>query len=214
MGTIIGGGHEAGGLYYLDWCGSSSLVASHLSISPIQHHCHLGHPSHKNLKLLVPSCCQVDSLQCEACQLSKHHRVPFVPRHESCLSSAFHLVHYAIWGPINSPSLLGYTYFVIFVEDYSMKEMFELFSIFKSFFMEIKTQFNASLRIFRSDNAREYFHKSLSEFFYDHGIIHQSSYAHTPQQNGVVERKLRHLLEVTAYKCSFVSNECSQIILQ
>ena len=148
MGTIIGGGHEAGGFYYLDWCGSSSLVASHLSISPIQHHCHLGHPSHKNLKLLVPSCCQVDSLQCEACQLSKHHRVPFVPRHESCLSSAFHLVHYAIWGPINSPSLLGYTYFVIFVEDYSMKEMFELFSIFKSFFMEIKTQFNALLRIF------------------------------------------------------------------
>ena len=32
---IIGGGHEAGGLYYLDWCGSSSLVASHLSILPL-----------------------------------------------------------------------------------------------------------------------------------------------------------------------------------
>lgn len=32
---IIGGGHEAGGLYYLDRCGSSRLVASHLSISPL-----------------------------------------------------------------------------------------------------------------------------------------------------------------------------------
>ena len=32
---IIGGGHEANGLYYLDRCGSSCLVASHLSISPI-----------------------------------------------------------------------------------------------------------------------------------------------------------------------------------
>ena len=32
---IIGGGHEADGLYYLDWHGSSSLVASHLSISPL-----------------------------------------------------------------------------------------------------------------------------------------------------------------------------------
>ena len=63
--------------------------------------------------------------------------------------------------------------------------------------MEIKTQFNASLRIFQYNNAREYFHTSLSQFFYDHGIIHQSSCPHTPQQNGVVECKMRHLLEVT-----------------
>ena len=30
-GKIIGGGHEVDGLYYLDWCGSSNLVASHFS---------------------------------------------------------------------------------------------------------------------------------------------------------------------------------------
>ena len=41
---IIGGGHEGDGLYYLDWRGSSSLVAFHLSISPLQHHRSLGHP--------------------------------------------------------------------------------------------------------------------------------------------------------------------------
>ena len=34
-GKIIGGGHEAGGLYYLDRCDSSRLVASYLSISPL-----------------------------------------------------------------------------------------------------------------------------------------------------------------------------------
>ena len=28
-----------------------------------------------------------------------------------------------------------------------------------------------------------------------HGILHQSSYAYTPQQNGVAERKNRHLVE-------------------
>ena len=44
-GKIIGGGHEVDGLYYLDWRGSSSLVASHWSISPLQHHRSLGHPS-------------------------------------------------------------------------------------------------------------------------------------------------------------------------
>ena len=35
MRKIIGGGHEADGLYYLDWHGSSNLVAFHLSISPL-----------------------------------------------------------------------------------------------------------------------------------------------------------------------------------
>ena len=35
MGKIIGGGHEAGGIYYLDWRGSSNLVASHFSILPL-----------------------------------------------------------------------------------------------------------------------------------------------------------------------------------
>jgi len=45
-------------LYYLDRRGSSSLVASHLSISPLQNHCRLGHPSIKNLKLVL-SCHQL-----------------------------------------------------------------------------------------------------------------------------------------------------------
>ena len=113
--------------------------------------------------------------------------VPFASRRKSSVSSPFHLVHYDIWGPINAPSLLGFRYFIIFVDDYSrvtylylLKERFELYSIFKSFYMEKKTQFNASLRIFWSNNAREYFHTSLSQFFDDHGIIHQSSCPHTP----------------------------------
>ena len=32
---ILNGEHEADGLYYLDWHGSSNLMASHLSISPL-----------------------------------------------------------------------------------------------------------------------------------------------------------------------------------
>ena len=110
--------------------------------------------------------------------------------------SPFHLVHSDIWGPINTPSLLGFRYFVIFIDDYSrvtylylMKKRSELYSIFKSFYMEIKTQFNALLCIFRSDNAREYFHTSWSQFFDDHDIIHQSSCPHTPQQNGIAGAK-------------------------
>ncbi|RVW32142.1 Retrovirus-related Pol polyprotein from transposon RE1 [Vitis vinifera] len=47
------------------------------------------------------------------------------------------------------------------------------------------------------DNAREYFSAPFTSFMSHHGILHQSSCAHTPQQNGVAERKNRHLVETT-----------------
>ena len=99
---------------------------------------------------------------CEACQLSKHHRVSFVPRIDKRASSFFELVHSDIWGPINIVSN-KFQYFVTFVDDYShmtwlflMKARSELLSIFKLFEKEIKTQFNKKVQVLHSDNAREY----------------------------------------------------------
>ena len=66
-GRKIGGVHGADRLYYLDQCGSSQLVALQPSVSPLHHHCRLGHPSLQTLKSLVPSCSQIESLSCEAC---------------------------------------------------------------------------------------------------------------------------------------------------
>ena len=76
-----------------------------------------------------------------------------------------------------------------------MKTRAELFSIFTKFPTEIRTQFNTSIRILRSDNAKEYYSMPFSSFMSSHGILHRSSCAYTPQQNGVVQRKNRHLVE-------------------
>ncbi|TYJ97057.1 Beta-galactosidase [Cucumis melo var. makuwa] len=48
----------------------------------------------------------------------------------------------------------------------------------------------------KRDNGREFQNHNLSEFLASKGIVHQNSCAYTPQQNGVAERKNRHLLEV------------------
>ena len=61
----------------------------------------------------------------------------------------------------------------------------------------IKTQFHTQIQVLRTDNGREYFNFILGKFLAAHGIIHHSSCVDTPQQNGVAERKNRHLLEVT-----------------
>ena len=47
----------------------------------------------------------------------------------------------------------------------------------------------------RSDNAKEYFFAPFISFMSQHGILHQSSCAYTPQQNRVDERKNCHLIE-------------------
>jgi hypothetical protein len=48
----------------------------------------------------------------------------------------------------------------------------------------------------RSDNGGEYTSHKFKEYLAKHGIIHQTSCPYTPQQNGVAERKNRHLMEV------------------
>ena len=80
------------------------------------------------------------------------------------------------------------------MDDYSrmtwlflMKHRSDLPSIISKFYNEIFTQFGKRIRIFRADNALEYVQSIVTTFCDAHGIIHQ---------NGVAERKHRHLLDV------------------
>jgi len=56
-------------------------------------------------------------------------------------------------------------------------------------------QFGKIIQILRSNNTKEYFSSELSKLLSLHGILHQSTCPHIPQQNGIAERKNRHLVE-------------------
>ncbi|RVX16606.1 Retrovirus-related Pol polyprotein from transposon TNT 1-94 [Vitis vinifera] len=60
----------------------------------------------------------------------------------------------------------------------------------------IETQYNAKVRVLHSNNGGEYQSSDLQKYLEGHGIIHQTTCSNTPQQNGVAERKNRHLLKV------------------
>lgn len=62
-----------------------------------------------------------------------------------------------------------------------------MFKCFQQFRNETKTQFTAVLKVFRFDNALEFLSSTLQNFFHDQGIIHETSYDHTPHQKGVSE---------------------------
>ena len=66
----------------------------------------------------------------------------------------------------------------------------------KSFLLMVKTQFDSHVKIVRSDNDTKFFNFQCTKLFQELGIFHQSSCPHTRQQNGVVERKHRHILNL------------------
>ena len=55
---------------------------------------------------------------------------------------------------------------------YFIKHRSEVFSHFSAFCVEIKTQFNVSLKILRSDNAKEYMSESFQAYMNQHDIFH------------------------------------------
>ena len=69
-------------------------------------------------------------------------------------------------------------------------------SIYQTFHKIIETQFNHTVKVFRSDNAQEYNDKSFLSFLDSHGTFTQQTYPYTSQQNGYAERKHRHILDV------------------
>ena len=77
-----------------------------------------------------------------------------------------------------------------------LKTKGEVSSKFQQFYQMVETQFHARIQVLRSDNGGEFLNHDLNQFLQDHGIIHQRSCPYTPQQNGVAERKNKHLLEV------------------
>ena len=60
----------------------------------------------------------------------------------------------------------------------------------------MKTQFHAQVKVLRTDNGTEYVNKEFSNFLSTNGILHQTTCLDTPPQNGVAERKNRHILKV------------------
>ena len=202
MGKTIGIGHESQGLFH-----HNSLLCSTACTSteaPLLLYSHLSHPSLSKFRKLVPHFSSLSSLECESCQLGKHTLVLFPKRLDPRTKSPFELVHTDVWGPSRSTSTLGFRYFVTFINDYSrciwlflMKTRVKLFSIFQKFHAEIRTQFNTSICILRSDSAKEYLSMSFSSFMSSHGILHQSSCAYTPQHNRVAEHKNSRLVETT-----------------
>jgi transposase InsO family protein len=80
---------------------------------------------------------------------------------------------------------------------YLLRSKDEVLECFKGFHKMVETQFEKKIKVLRSDNDTEYTNRAMHCFLRDNDIVHQTTCVSTPEQNGVTERKNRHILEVT-----------------
>ncbi|GJX44160.1 retrovirus-related pol polyprotein from transposon TNT 1-94 [Tanacetum coccineum] len=67
--------------------------------------------------------------------------------------------------------------------------------VLKDFLTMIQRNLQATVISVRTDRGIEFLNKTLNAFFKEEGIEHQTSTPRTPEQNGVVERRNRTLVE-------------------
>jgi len=132
---------------------------------------------------------------CEICFRAKQTRNKF-PISEHNAKNVFDLIQCDIWGPYKYPSLCGAHYFLSLVGDasratwvYLMKDRSEASKLLRGFISMVKNQFQKGIKVVRSDNGSEFIPGPMQDFYYEHGILCESSCVHTPQQNGIVECK-------------------------
>jgi transposase InsO family protein len=71
----------------------------------------------------------------------------------------------------------------------------DVFEYFKEFRIMIEKQTGKCIKILRSDSGGEYLSGAFKKYCKENGIQKQFIVSHTPQQNGIVERKNRTLVE-------------------
>ncbi|GJY89782.1 putative RNA-directed DNA polymerase [Tanacetum coccineum] len=205
---FLGIGEQCEGLYYYNDKGiksNTSTLISQCMLSQQDWHCRLGHPADPVLNVLKDSL-NIDKKDnivcCKICQRAKQTREPF-PLSDHKSKSLGDLVHLDLWGPYKVTSSEGFRFFLTVVDDYTravwvylIKSKDEVPHFITVFYNLIENQFKRKIKVFRSDNGTEFVNQSVTKLCSDKGIIHQTSCVYTPQQNGIAERKHRHLLNV------------------
>jgi len=133
--------------------------------------------------------------------MARQSRLLF-PLRTTAFTKCFDLIHIDLWGPYHTKTYDNFSYFITIVDDYSRATWTHLLSsktnalyVVKTFISMIENHFQTTIKTIISDNGLEFSNHETNSFFQSKGITHQKTCPHTPQQNGVVERKHKYLLE-------------------
>jgi transposase InsO family protein len=139
---------------------------------------------------------------CGACQAGKQVGAPHPAKNVVTTTRPLELLHMDIFGSVAYVSIGGNKYGFVIVDDYSrytwvffMKDKSKVHEIFKKFTTRAQNEFDMKIKRVRSDNGTEFKNTNIEEYLDEEGIGHELSISYTRQQNGIVERKNRTLIE-------------------
>jgi hypothetical protein len=134
--------------------------------------------------------------------MGKSCKLPFMARNFNA-QQPLDLLHLDLWGPSLVMSNAGYRFYLSIVHDctryvwlYPLVRKSDTLYVFMMFKKMVENLLSRTIKIIQSDGGGEFMSKAFTTFLQHHGIIHQISCPYTPQQNGVVERKHRHIVEM------------------
>nr|GEX53489.1 retrovirus-related Pol polyprotein from transposon TNT 1-94 [Tanacetum cinerariifolium] len=118
------------------------------------------------------------------------------------LQGRLNLLHMDLCGPMRVASINGKKYILVIIDDYS-RYTWTLFllskdetpEVLKDFLTMIQRNLQARVITVRTDRGTKFLNKTLNAFFKEEGIKHQTSTTRTPEQNGIVKRQNRTLVE-------------------
>jgi transposase InsO family protein len=170
-------------------------------------HSRLGHPSASTVndilnKHHLPFTGSLSNKEvCEPCHLAKSKQLPF-PSSTRVSTAPLQLIHTDVWcSPV--VSLSGFRYYVIFIDDFSryswlypLSQKSDVFTSFMKFKSLVENQFSTQIKQLQSDGGGEFLSKQFTSLLETNGIFHRISCPYTAQQNGLAERKHRHVVEM------------------
>ncbi|GJX99883.1 putative ribonuclease H-like domain-containing protein [Tanacetum coccineum] len=139
---------------------------------------------------------------CSACERGKSKKASHPPKLIPSNYSKLELLHMDLCGPMRVASVNGKKYILVIVDDFSrftwvyfLRSKDETPEIIKKFIAQAQLNYKAKVCKIRTDNGTEFKNATLKAYYEKLGIMQQFSIARTPQQNGVVERRNRTLVE-------------------
>ncbi|KAD4178302.1 hypothetical protein E3N88_26893 [Mikania micrantha] len=174
-------------------------------------HARLGHAnfdtirriSMKEMVLGVPPINHPAQL-CEACLAGKQTRHCFPDKTLFRSENPLDQIYADLCGPITPPSPAGNRYVLLIVDDHSrfmwtyiLKTKDGAFEQFKMFKASVELQYGRKIKVLRTDRGGEFTSREFSLFCEQEGITRQLTAPYSPQQNGVVERRNRTVMNTT-----------------